>query len=68
MVGHSISGPTDSVIIHIGSRSVGPDPSLGQPVSAFELSPTCVLVLSESTCTPKHIYGSYVDQSVSCVV
>lgn len=50
MVGLSIPGPTDPVIITTVGLFVVPDTSLSQPLSALEPPPTYALVMSELRC------------------
>lgn len=52
MVGQSISGPIDSVMISTSGRPVVADKSSSQPISNFHLAHTCVPVMYESSRAP----------------
>lgn len=49
MIRHHISGATDSFIISTGGCLLVLDTSFSRAVSAFELTPTCVPVMSKSS-------------------
>lgn len=68
MAGNSISGRIDSVVISSGGRPVVSDRSLSQPVNTFELAPTCVPAVSESSSAPNTYSDSgYAEKSFASI-